>query len=208
MGWGEVKGGVGWECEWTGRKQVGAAGADGISVFGAVEKQLGLKLELRKSPLPVVVVERVDQKPTENAPDIGTILGSAAMPTEFEVAVVKLTSPDVKNQRFQIQPSGRIDIENFDLKFILQQIWQLSDEMIVGAPKWLSDVKVSITAKAPSAALVNGQNGPPIDIDTLIGMVKNLIVERFKLKTPIEEPPIRPYTLTPVNPQIKPADPN
>jgi len=121
---------------------------------------------------------------------------------------VKLTPPDVQNQRFQIQPSGRVDIENFDLKFIIQQLWQISGDMIVGAPKWLDEVKVSITAKAPSTALVNGQNGPPIDIDTLIAMIKNLVEERFKLQTHMEERPMNAYTLTAAKPKMKPADPN
>jgi uncharacterized protein (TIGR03435 family) len=204
----ELKGTYDFDLKWTGRNQLAAAGADGISIFDAVEKQLGLKLELKQTPLPVVLVETVDQKPTANAPDIGTILPGVVASKEFEVAVVKLTPPDVTNQRFQIQPSGRIDIENFDLKFIIQQIWQLSDEMIVGAPKWLSDVKVSITAKAPSTALVTGQNGPPIDIDTLIAMVKQLVEERFNLQTHMEERPINAYTLTAVKPKMKQADPN
>jgi uncharacterized protein (TIGR03435 family) len=80
--------------------------------------------------------------------------------------------------------------------------------MIVGAPKWLGDVKVSIVAKAPTPALVNGQNGPPIDIDTLIAMVRNLLVERFKLQTHMEERPINAYTLLSAKPKMKPADPN
>lgn len=202
-----LKGTYDFDIKWTARGQLAAAGADGISIFDAVEKQLGLKLDLQKSPLPVVVVESVDQKPTENASDVGAILPGVAAPKEFEVAIVKLTPPEVTNQRFQIQPSGRIDIENFDLKFIIQQIWQLSDDMIIGAPKWLSDLKVSITAKAPSTALVNGQNGPPIDIDSLIAMVKSLVIERFNLQSHMEERPINAYTLVAVKPKMKPADP-
>ncbi|MDR3703826.1 MAG: TIGR03435 family protein [Candidatus Sulfopaludibacter sp.] len=203
-----LKGTYDFDLKWTGRGQLAAAGADGISIFDAVDKQLGLKLELAKAPLPVVVVESVDQKPTENAPDIATILPGVAAPTEFEVAEVKLTPPEVHDQRFQIQPGGRIDIEGFDLKFVIEQLWQLSDDMIVGAPKWLSEEKISIIAKAPAAALVNGQNGPPIDIDALIVMIKNLLVERFKLQTHMEERPINAYTLVAVKPKMKPADPS
>ena len=203
-----LKGTYDFDLKWTGRGQLAAAGADGISIFDAVDKQLGLKLELAKAPLPVVVVESVDQKPTQNVADIATILPGVAAPTEFDVAEVKLTPPDIQNRRFQIQPGGRIDIEGFDLKFIMQQIWQLSDDMIVGAPKWLSDEKISIIAKAPSTALVNGQNGPPIDIDTLILMIKNLLVDRFKLQTHMEERPVNAYTLVAVKPKMKPADPN
>ncbi len=203
-----LKGTYDFDLKWTGRGQLAAAGADGISIFDAVDKQLGLKLDLQKSPLPVITVESVDQKPTPNATDIEMIIPGVTTATEFEVADVKLTPPDYKNQNFQIQPSGRVDIEGFDLKFIIQQIWQLGDDMIVGAPKWLEDVKVSIVAKAPTPALVNGQNGPPIDIDTLILMVKNLLVERFKLQTHMEERPINAYTLMAVKPKMKPADPS
>jgi uncharacterized protein (TIGR03435 family) len=204
----ELKGVYDFDLKWTARNQLAAAGSEGISVFDAVEKQLGLKLELQKSPLPVVVVESVDPQPTANAPDIGKILPEAAREKEFEVATVKLTPPDVQNQRFQIQPSGRVDIEGFDLRFVIRQLWRLGDDMIVGAPKWLSDVKVSITAKAPSTALVSGENGPPIDIDTLIEMIKSLVVERFRLQTHMEERPMNAYTLVSVKPKMKPADAN
>jgi len=203
-----LKGTYDFDLKWTARNQLEAAGADGISVFDAVDRQLGLKLDLQKSPLPVVVVESADQKPTENDPDIGKILPGVAVPTEFEVADVKITPADIHDQKFQIQPGGRIDIEGFDLKFIITQIWQLSDDMIVGAPKWLSDQKISIIAKAPTTAIVNGQNGPPVDIDTLIAMVKNLLVERFKLQVHMEERPINAYTLSAGKPKMKPADPN
>ena len=36
------------------------------ALFEAVEAQLGLKLENRKLPLPVIVIDRVDRAPTEN----------------------------------------------------------------------------------------------------------------------------------------------
>lgn len=38
----------------------------GISLFDALEKQLGLKLEKHKRPAPCLVVDHVEQKPTEN----------------------------------------------------------------------------------------------------------------------------------------------
>ena len=203
-----LKGAYDFDLKWTGRGQLANAGADGISIFDAVDKQLGLKLDLQKAPLPVVVVESVNQKPTDNAPDIATILPGIAVPTEFEVAEVKITPPEVTNQRFQIQPGGRIDIEGFNLRFIVQQLWQVSDDMIVGAPKWMSDEKISIIAKAPTSAMMNGQNGPPIDIETLIAMIRNLLVERFKLQTHMEDRPMNAFSLVAVKPKMKPADPN
>jgi uncharacterized protein (TIGR03435 family) len=50
--------------------QPGAGGAadpyGALSLSDAVSKQLGLKLELEKRPAPVLVIDHVEQKPTEN----------------------------------------------------------------------------------------------------------------------------------------------
>jgi uncharacterized protein (TIGR03435 family) len=37
-----------------------------LSLFDAVNKQLGLKLEMRKRPMPVLVIDRIEEKPTDN----------------------------------------------------------------------------------------------------------------------------------------------
>jgi uncharacterized protein (TIGR03435 family) len=37
-----------------------------VSFFDAVNKQLGLKLEKQKRPLPVLVIDHIDEKPTDN----------------------------------------------------------------------------------------------------------------------------------------------
>jgi uncharacterized protein (TIGR03435 family) len=45
------------------------AGADptgALSLSEAISKQLGLKLDLEKRPAPVLVIDHVEQKPTEN----------------------------------------------------------------------------------------------------------------------------------------------
>jgi uncharacterized protein (TIGR03435 family) len=39
---------------------------DGPTIFDAVEDQLGLKIEKRKGPVQVLVVDHVEKKPTEN----------------------------------------------------------------------------------------------------------------------------------------------
>ncbi len=43
-----------------------AADPDGLTLFDALEKQLGLKLEKRNIPAPVVVLDHIEQKPTDN----------------------------------------------------------------------------------------------------------------------------------------------
>jgi uncharacterized protein (TIGR03435 family) len=37
-----------------------------MSLFDAMEKQLGLKLEMQKRPTPVLVIEKIERKPLEN----------------------------------------------------------------------------------------------------------------------------------------------
>jgi uncharacterized protein (TIGR03435 family) len=43
-----------------------SADATGPSIFTAVEKQLGLKLDKSKAPLDVIVIDRIDKVPTAN----------------------------------------------------------------------------------------------------------------------------------------------
>jgi uncharacterized protein (TIGR03435 family) len=38
----------------------------GYTIFESIEKQLGLKLESQKRTLPVIVIDRIQQKPTDN----------------------------------------------------------------------------------------------------------------------------------------------
>jgi uncharacterized protein (TIGR03435 family) len=38
----------------------------GLTLFEAIDKQLGLKLEMQKRPMPVVVIDHLEQKPTDN----------------------------------------------------------------------------------------------------------------------------------------------
>jgi uncharacterized protein (TIGR03435 family) len=53
-----------------GGQAAGAAGASepngAISLMEAVSRQLGLKMEMQKHPLPVLVVDHLEEKPTDN----------------------------------------------------------------------------------------------------------------------------------------------
>jgi uncharacterized protein (TIGR03435 family) len=177
---------------------VGDSGA--ITLFDAIEKQLGLKLDPMDAPLPVIVVDKVNQTPTANLPDAAESLHIASAPTEFEVATIRPTDPDFRGMRLQMQPGGRVNIGGVPLKFLMEQAWDLTDEMLVGIPKWMETDRFDIVAKATVA-------GGELDIDSLWPMLRALVTERFKLATHTEERTVTAYTLVAVKPKMKKADP-
>jgi uncharacterized protein (TIGR03435 family) len=185
-----------------------AAASDATSLLDAVEKQLGLKLERVKVPMAVIVVDSVNQKPTANSPGVTESLQTVAPPTEFEVADVKPTDPEFKGIRFQIQPGGRVNLEGVTLKFMILQAWNISEEMLVGAPKWLDTDRFTIVAKVATAGPPAGPgSGPDIDIDTVYLMLRGLLAERFKLATHNEERMVLAYALVAGKPKLTKADP-
>jgi uncharacterized protein (TIGR03435 family) len=50
----------------VGASPAAADPSGGMSLFDAVQKQLGLKLELRKRPMRVLVIDHVDEKPSDD----------------------------------------------------------------------------------------------------------------------------------------------
>ena len=175
-----------------------------------MEKQLGLKLEASEVPLPVIVVDSVNRKPTENLPDIKDTLHITPPPAEFEVAEVKPTDADFRGMRFQIQPGGRVNLQGVTLKFLIEQAWNIGNDMVVGTPKWMDTDRFDIIAKTSSEVVPAAPNGQmmDVDIDAVFQMVRALLVDRFKLVTHTEERPVSAYTLIAVKPKMKKADPN
>lgn len=197
-----LKGNWDFEIKWTARAQLAAAGADGISIFDAVDKQLGLKLEPQKLSLPVIVVDSVNERPTDNPPGVTTNL-PAPPPAEFEVATVKPSMPDATNIRGKLE-HGRLDVENFPLKQLILIAWDLNaEELLPGAPKFLDTARFDITAQAAAPP-----PGTDVDIDDLRLMLRALLAERFNLKTHMEERPVDGYVLSGNKPKMKKADPS
>jgi uncharacterized protein (TIGR03435 family) len=198
----ELSGAFDLEFKFTNRNLLTAAGRDGISLFDALEKQLGLKLEMKTAPAPVIVVEKVNQKPTPNEPDIAQKI--PVVPLQFEVANIKPSAPNAR-QGANLQPGGRIDSSN-SLKTYLATAFNLYADMIVG-PKWLETQRFDITAKAP--ANVSGISGGDLDIDAMRTLLLNLLIDRFKLTWHIEDRPAPAFALTaPKQPtKLKKADP-
>lgn len=177
-----------------------------VTIFDAVDKQLGLNLELTKRAVPVIAVDSVERTPTPNDPDVLKNLPSA--PTEFEAATLKLNKSGKEDARLQPKPGGRIEGENIPLKLLISFAWNFdfnSDDRIVGLPKWGNSDRYDFIAKA---TVLPGEQPPPID--DLRVMIRALLVERFKMTVHTENQPVKVWTLTVSKrgSKLKQADPS
>jgi len=208
----KLAGAFDFELWWTPRGALAQAGNDGVSVFDAVDQQLGLKIEDKKIPMPVLVVEKANQKPSANAAGVGEPEG----PVEFEVAEIKPSPPDAQGLRLQYLPGGRVNAEGplGDLVAIALEIPpNLRNDLLVGMPKEPGAARYTIVAKTPSTgagAAVRGDGGrdtpPPVNV--ALPMLRNLFIERFKLKSHTENQTATVYALIvdKGGPKMKKAD--
>ncbi len=190
------------ELRWTNRALLAQAGADGISIFSAVEN-LGLKLELKELPSKTLVVDSVNQKPTANAPEVAKVLPPPPTP-EFEVADIKPSAPGAPGPIARILPTGQVNASGIPLKLIISLAWDLNSEELVDGPKWMDSAKFDLVARAvSSAAEMQG-----FDIEDLRKMLQKLIVDRFQMKMHFEDRPVSRYTILTTNSmKLTKADP-
>jgi len=196
----------GWDftIKWTGRNQLEKQGADGISIFAAVEKQLGLKLELKTAPRPVFQVASIDETPTPNAANIDKALPEPPA-APFEVTVIKPSAPDERG--YGRITGDQIETRAIPLTFLINFGWDLNPnnkEDIANAPEWLDSTKFDITAKAGANVRVDKfSSGNLINYEDLRNMMRAMITERFQMKWHMEDRPITAYTLVAANPKLK-----
>lgn len=202
-----LKGAWDFEFKWSPRGLIAAQGADAITIFDAVEKQLGLKLDAGKVPQPVVVVDSVNEKPTANSPEVAKAFPVSTVPTEFEVAVIKPSAPGT-NLNGRVDPGGQITLTGFSVKLLMQIAWNLNpngSQALVNAPKFLDSNKFDIIAKA--STVQTASNAAQIDFDDLRMMLQALLKDRFKLALHTEDREVSAYSLVATNPKMKKADP-
>ena len=180
-----------------------AKAGDQITFSGAIDQQLGLKLEERQVPMPVIVVDSVNQKPSENPPGLAEALPPVPVPTEFEVASVKPSDPNATRGAFQIQPGGRVVIQNHPMGSLITWAFYVTNRDQLVAPKWVNTTKFDVNAKAPA----EGPTAPALDTDMVGPMIRALLVDRFKMAYHSEERPVNVYSLVSVKPKMKKADP-
>jgi uncharacterized protein (TIGR03435 family) len=175
---------------------------DHVSIAEAVEKQLGLKLEQRQVPTPVLVVESVNRKPSDNPPGTAEALPPLKSSTEFEVADVKPSAPGGRGG-MRIQPGGRLS-GSVPLAMLVRRAFiSLNLDELAGIPDWALGTRFDIVAKAPADAAQGG----PLTMQTLAPMIRSLLADRFKMTWHTEERPVTTYTLVAIKPKMKRADP-
>jgi uncharacterized protein (TIGR03435 family) len=185
---------------------------ESMPLLEALDKQLGLKAELGTAPMPVISVDRANEKPTENSPDAAKSFPPT--PTEFDVAEIKPSQPGARAGQPEIK-NGRVIVQGITLQNMIWLAWDKTpDDEIVGAPKWLNSDRFDLIAKAPEGvalgdlmAVNNIRRGFSINVDALRPMIRNLLVERFKMQVHTEDRPTPTWVLTAVKPKLQPADP-
>jgi uncharacterized protein (TIGR03435 family) len=200
-----LKGTWDFTVKWAGRGLVAKVGSDGISLFDAVDKQLGLNLAMGKAPLPVLVVDSVNQKPTANLPGVTEKLPELRL--EFDVADIKPSTQDHPTAP-KFTPGGRMEVKGVTLIALIQHAWGLDtfdDELISGGPKWLTSERFDIVAKAMPP---DGPSSAIKDDDALRAMLRNMLTDRFGLVVQSEEKQVTVYALTADKPKLKQADPS
>lgn len=190
------------DLEWTPRAALAAKGSNGISIFSAVEKQLGLKLEVKNVDLPSLVIEHVNRKPTANPDGVAATLALAE--ARFEAASIKRANPDQHVFQGLLYTGGSQMRAGGTLRFLIAISLQISpnlaNDLVVGLPKSADSQRWDITAKVPSTGegAPNVAGGQPLPPPLSIGleMLRGLLLDQFELKTHTEKREVTVYALT------------
>jgi uncharacterized protein (TIGR03435 family) len=152
-------------------------------------------------PLPVVIVDHVEEKPTSNPP--GTQESLPLPPKEFEVAVIRPGGPGLPSMH-PVHADG-VDIQNEPLVFLILQAWRINQNMLADHPKWIDTARFDIQAKV--AIQPGDRNVQALDYENVQPLMRALLADRFKLKAHMEDRLADAYVLTAASPKLKKADP-
>jgi uncharacterized protein (TIGR03435 family) len=196
------------DLKWTPSGGRDRAGAAAVSIFDAIEAQLGLKLVQETAPRPVLLVDAVDETPLPNPPGTDKAVPPRPLP-EFEVAMFTPSKPD--GPRRGNFGRGRLDATGITLKTLMEIAWDLNEnemEAFANAPPWLDKDRWDISAKMSNDDADDAKNKPPqADNQQLRLMLQALLADRFNLQAHIEDRVSDAYSLVADKPKLTPADP-
>jgi uncharacterized protein (TIGR03435 family) len=183
------------------RQMLARAGSDAIPLDKALA-DIGLKLEPKEMKVPAIVVDNVTAEFTPNPPDVARRLPPAPA-TEFEVASVKLSAPEVTQPRAQLLPNGQVNGTGVPLNLMINLAWDLPNEQYVVGPSFITSTRYDITGRAFAGAATDVQ----LDEDLIRLMLRALIVERFQLKYRMEDRPMPAFVLKADTPKMTKSSP-
>jgi len=201
-----LKGGFDFDLKWTPSGARDRAGADAISIFDALDAQVGLKLVQETAPRPVLIVDNVNETPLPDPPGTDKLLPPLPQP-EFEVSVITPYKPGGPgNASFG---RGRLEAHGITLWELITLVWDLNDNdknVIVNAPPWIDKDRWDFLAKQSEDG--DTQKKPPdADFAQFQQMMSSLLADRFGLKAHMEQREGDAYNLVALNPKMAFADP-
>jgi uncharacterized protein (TIGR03435 family) len=197
------------DLKWNYRSQILANGVERTTIFRALDQQLGLRLTAEKAPAEVIVIDSVNEKPTDNPPSVTALLPPHE--SQFEVASVRPSRPDLHDGFSAVTPGGGFQARAESMRKLFATAWDVHwdhiDEMIMGMPKWMDSARYDILAKP--ASVTTGSPPPRSSFvdDDLRLMLRVLLTDRFKIRTHYENRPVSAYTLVAAKPRLRKADP-
>lgn len=139
------------------------------------------------------------------------ILASAGLYGQaFEVASVKLSTPEERTIGLSTYAGGRITATNYTLQMLLEEAYSMQPFQISGGPRWMGDDRYSIEAKPPASSKSSQlkppyPKWPPNDEQRL--MLQTLLADRFHLQLHREtkEGPVYLLTVSRKELKLRPA---
>lgn len=110
-------------------------------------------------------------------------------PQAFDVASIKPNASNDNRVMLRVAPGGHFIATGVTLKQLIGQAYNVRDFQISGGPGWISADRYDINAKA---------EGLPdrVPQDVMRPLIRNLVEDRFKLKTRTETKEMPVYALT------------
>jgi uncharacterized protein (TIGR03435 family) len=181
-------------------------GTERVTIFDAVQKDLGLTLTLKNSPQSVLVVDRVNEQP---APDpTGTAQKLPEREVAFEVADLKPGRPG-ESTLIQQTRGGGVEVRAVPLANLITIAWDIDEghpERISGLPHWTESAKFDINAKAPASANAMPIHGAGYIDDEGLLMLRNLLIERFQIKWHYNNRLVTAWSLAAMKPKLARGD--
>jgi uncharacterized protein (TIGR03435 family) len=195
------------DLRWNARARLLPPGAERITIFDALQKDLGLTLTLKDSPQSVLVVDHVEQ-PAPDPPGIAAKLPQRGI--EFEVSDLKPSGPD-ETPVLRQTGGGGLEVRAVRLEELMTTAWDIDSghpERISGVPRWAQSAKLDINAKPPASANALPILGSGYIDDEGRLMLRNLLIERFQIKWHYENRRVTASSLVALKPKLARPDPS